>query len=231
MKVIGHRGAAGSELENTLASLQIAIDLGVYAVEIDIRKTKDNHLVVCHDADLTRIAHDGRKISDLSLIQLQKIPLLTGANIPTLTEALEVIHTTPVFIELKESGCSQLLLNVLAKFPKARVQICSFNLNELAALRELSPDLTLYGSERTKPFDIIHLANRLNLNGIGLNYWLLNPLTYWLCKRSHLSMFVYTVNNRFVANFLGKLYPDVAICTDYPERFIKHRRANQKASK
>ncbi len=229
MKIIGHRGAAGTELENTLASLQTAIDMGVYAIELDVRKTKDNQLVVCHDADLGRIADDKRRIADLSLKAIQKIPLLSGANVPTLAEALEVIGEKPVFIELKDGGCGQLLLAVLADFPKARVQIASFDLDELAALREQAPSLILYGLERTKPFDIIHLAKQLRLDGVGLNYWLLNPLTYWLSKRAGLGLYVYTVNRPFQAAFLGKLYPDVAICTDYPERFIAGRHRRPKA--
>lgn len=229
MKIIGHRGAAGTELENTLASLQIAVDIGVYAVEFDVRLTKDNYLVVCHDADLLRIADDKRKVSELNLTELQKIPLISGSNIPTLEQALEVMGVKPVFIELKVSGSTKKLLEVIEKFPDAKIQIASFKLNELAALRALSPNLKLYGLERTKPFDIIHFAKELDLDGVGLNYWLLNPLTYWLCKRAKLSIYVYTVNHWFQAAFLSKLYPDIAICTDYPERFVSHRR-NRKIS-
>lgn len=228
MKIIGHRGAAGTELENTLASLQLAIDLGVYAVELDVRRTKDNYLVVCHDTDLIRTAGDNRKVSSLTLAQLQKIPLFSAANVPTLSEALDVIGKKPVFIELKESGCVELLMSVIANFPKAKIRVISFKLNELAALRALAPAMILYGSERTKPFDIIHLAKELKLNGIVLNYWLLNPLTYTLCKRAGLPIIVYTVNNRFQAKFLSKLYPDIAICTDYPERFISPKRFRSK---
>lgn len=229
MKIIGHRGAAGTELENTLASLQTAIDIGVYAVEFDVRRTSDNRLVVCHDADLLRIANDKRKISELTLAEIQKIRLISGSNIPTLEEALALMGSKPVIIELKESGCTQMLLAVLAQFPSAKAHIASFKLNELAALRALAPNLKLYGLENTKPFDIIHFAKQLNLDGVGLNYWLLNPLTYWLCKRAKLSIYVYTVNHWFQAAFLSKLYPVIGICTDYPERFVSHRR-NRKIS-
>lgn len=224
MKIIGHRGAAGSELENTLASLQAAIDMGVYAVEIDIRKTRDNKLVVCHDDILSRVAEDPRKVSELTLKQLQKIPLLSGADVPTLQEALEVIGSKLVYIEIKQSGCSHLLLDTLKQFPAANTRIASFKHSELEILRGLDPWVKLDALERTKPFDVIHLAKRLRLNGVGLNYWLLNPLTYQLCKRANLDIYVYTVNNTFQATFLSLLYPNIAICTDYPERFRNLRR-------
>lgn len=221
MKIIGHRGAAGSELENTLASMEAAKKMGVYAIEFDIRKTKDNHLIVCHDPDLRRVAGDSRRTESLTLKEIQKIPLLTGASVPTLEEALEVMDRTRCLIEIKEAGCGQLLLDVLAKFPNARVSVVSLKLNELAALRSLSKQkIALYGSEITKPFDIIRFAKRLHLDGVSLNYWLLNPITYWLCKRAGLDLMVWTVNRPFHARFLSKLYPDIAIITDYPERFV-----------
>lgn len=221
MNIIGHRGAAGSELENTLASLQQAVNMGVYAIEFDVRRTKDGHLVVCHDADLRRVAHDKRRIDQLTLSALQKIPLLTASQVPTLFEAMDVIGRKRAVIELKDVGCAAELVSVLKKFPKSNVSVVSFKHDELKVLRELSPRMTLYALERTKPFDIIHLARRLKLNGVGLNYWLLNPLTYWQCQRSNLEIYVYTVDIPFLASFISKLYPSVVICTNYPERFLK----------
>lgn len=47
--VIGHRGAAGLEVENTLPSFQRAIDEGANAIELDFCMTKDGHVVVWHD--------------------------------------------------------------------------------------------------------------------------------------------------------------------------------------
>ncbi len=226
MKIIGHRGAAGSELENTLASIAAAKDMGVYAIEFDIRKTKDNHLIVCHDPDLRRISGDNRRTENLTLAEIQRVPLLTGATVPTLHEALDVLGPARCLIEIKENGCSQLLVDTLAKFPTARVSVVSQKLDELAVLKSLSPrKLKLYGSELTKPFDIIRLAKRFGLDGVSLNYWLLNPVTYWWCKRAKLDILAWTVNRRFQARFLARLYPDITMITDYPERFMTTKKS------
>ncbi len=224
MKIIGHRGAAGHELENTLASMQIALELDVAGIEFDIRKTKDGHLVVCHDADLTRVADDSRKIADLTLKHLQKIPLLSGAHVPTLEEALELIGSKPVYIEIKEVGSVDPLLEVLKKFPDAKPTIISFMHDRLAAIRAKDSNVPLYASEKTSPLDVIHAAKSFKLNGVCMNYWLLNPLAYWLCKNSGLDIMVYTANKRWLVKFLGKLYPDISICTDYPEQFVRRNR-------
>src|SRR5688572_4203370 len=47
--VIGHRGAAGLEVENTIPSFQRALDEGANAIELDFVMTKDGHVVVWHD--------------------------------------------------------------------------------------------------------------------------------------------------------------------------------------
>ncbi len=223
MKIIGHRGAAGLALQNTLPSLELARLLGVDAIEFDVRKTKDNKLVLCHNAALSDISKSDLRLSDTELSALLKIRLNDDQSyIATLSEALEMCRTVPVYIELKETGCTELLLKELVKFPDSDVTVLSFKHEELAKLRKLSPSIKLYGNERTNPSDIIQTARKLHLNGIGLNFWLLNPLTYWLAKRHHLDIFVFTVNSKLLGRFIGFLYPGVAICTNHPEWFVRH---------
>ena len=62
MILTGHRGAAELEPENTRLSIQKAIDLGVDQVEIDVHLTRDQHLVVIHDATVDRTT-DGQGCS------------------------------------------------------------------------------------------------------------------------------------------------------------------------
>ena len=52
MLKVGHRGARAYEPENTLCSFKKAVELGVDAVELDVRKTKDDEIVVIHDANV-----------------------------------------------------------------------------------------------------------------------------------------------------------------------------------
>jgi glycerophosphoryl diester phosphodiesterase len=222
VRIIGHRGSAGNELENTLASIQHAVHLDVWAIEFDVRKTKDGKLVIFHDAELKRLsASRTENIKDMTAKQLQSVPLLSGSHIPTLEEALDVMGSKKAFIEVKDSGCAKELVDVLAKFPKADVTVASFKLDELSKLKKIAPKLRLYGLERTKPFDIIHFAKQRKLQGVGLNYWILNPLTYFLCKRAGLEMYVFTIDSPFLARFVSMFYPEAVICTNYPERFVK----------
>jgi glycerophosphoryl diester phosphodiesterase len=80
----GHRGARGLKPENTLPSFEAALDAGVTSVETDLHLTRDGHLVLFHDPQVTSglcrpaqdnlpptVPADGHAISQISLAQLR----------------------------------------------------------------------------------------------------------------------------------------------------------------
>lgn len=54
MRIIGHRGARGEAPENTLGGFQYIHDLGIRAVEFDVRQLQDQSLIVMHDDNFIR---------------------------------------------------------------------------------------------------------------------------------------------------------------------------------
>lgn len=224
MKIIGHRGAAGLALENTKASFQQALDLGVPVVELDVRLTFDKILVVAHDNDLKRIANDPRKISDCTWAELSSVELNDGSRLLLLEDALTMLKKVQVLIELKDSESEYAILSVLDKFPNSDIVIISFNMGRLVSLKKLRPELPIYLSERTKAIENIQFARKHHFNGVMMNYWIISPAAYWLARRAKLTVCVYTVNSRFIAWFLKILYPNVQICTDFPDKLIKYVR-------
>ena len=54
MRIIGHRGARGEAPENTLGGFQYIQDIGIRAVEFDVRQLKDNALIIMHDDNFVR---------------------------------------------------------------------------------------------------------------------------------------------------------------------------------
>jgi len=224
-KIIGHRGVAGLELENSATSLTRARTFDVRAVEIDVRLTKDKKLVLCHDNDMTAMTGRADKVGEHTLAELRVTPLLDGSRILTLREGLELLRGMPIILDVQSYGCARLLLEELQHFPDEDIKIASRSLEDLVLLRDLAPHLFLYKVELTKPVESIHTARLLKLDGIGFYYWLLNPLTYWYARYCKLSVYVFTVNNRFILRLLETLYPDVQICSDHPERFVHERRS------
>jgi glycerophosphoryl diester phosphodiesterase len=54
MLIIGHRGASGTAPENTLASFEKAIRMGVKMIELDVHRCASGELVVIHDEKINR---------------------------------------------------------------------------------------------------------------------------------------------------------------------------------
>jgi glycerophosphoryl diester phosphodiesterase len=223
MRIIGHKGASGLALENTLASLMKAKEIGVHGVEFDVRMTSDRQLVLCHDPDMLRVSDSDMRIAEHPLSVLRKVKLHNGETIPTLREALEQLKDTWAIIDLKSVGCAKELISIVDEFPDGRITIATFHHKFAAELERLRPDLHIFLAENRRPTEIIHLVRTHRADGLDLNAWLLNPLTYWLARRHNLDIMVYTINNRFLAWFIHKLYPRAAICTDYPNKFIRHK--------
>lgn len=92
----GHRGYwKGGAQENSLASFKAAKERGLTMVEMDVRLSKDGHVVVFHDDDLKRIAGDPRRVDEVSAAELEQI-----ANIPTLREVL-LSPDVPQFLNIE----------------------------------------------------------------------------------------------------------------------------------
>jgi glycerophosphoryl diester phosphodiesterase len=223
MKIIGHRGAAGLALENSRASLVAAIEQGVDMIEFDVRRTADDQLIVIHDKTTERVTEDNRLVRHQTLAELRESILSNGETFMTLDEALDIIGSTPIIIELKDRGSVDELVRVLREHPKARPSIASFQHEELRHVRRAAPDLPTFVLEHYLPVDILVTAHNMHASGIGLNKWLMNPLTYWLAKHYHLKIYLYTVNSKLFVGFLRVLYPDVDVCTNRPELFTKQK--------
>lgn len=230
-KIVGHRGAAGLALENTIASIERARSFDVDAIEIDVRLTKDRHLVLSHDEHLARVSLLDTVLAEINLEDIVDIHLTDDHTLPSLRQALKACKDTPVIVELKDLHSADVLVNISKDFPKLRITATSFHLSEIKRIRKLAPDMPVFIAEHFSPTEIIASARSIGAHGITLNAWLLNPLTYWLAQRYNLQIMVYTVNHRFIGNFLRRLYPRILICTDRPDVFIRKRRFKELAKK
>lgn len=221
-KIIGHRGAAGLALENTIEAIHAGLKAGVHAIEFDVHATRDGQLVVCHDPHLARVSGQRAVIEELSYAELREIELHNGQHVPLLREVLDAAGKTPVVIEIKIKGFTKEICDIVAEYPKLDVVFASFKRGVVQECRQLRPDIpALIGREWYDLPELLKNAREENATGIDLNYRLLNPLTYWLCKRANLQIMAYTVNNRLVGKLIQRLYPDVWICTNYPNKFIR----------
>jgi glycerophosphoryl diester phosphodiesterase len=140
---IGHRGARALEPENTLRSFGRGIELGVDAVELDVRKTKDRAVVVIHDDKVDRTTDGRGLVKELTLKEIKGFKIEGGERVPTLGEALDFLKgKVKVLIELKEEGLEEgVLESIKERGMLDDVIIISFHEGALRRVRELDAEV------------------------------------------------------------------------------------------
>jgi glycerophosphoryl diester phosphodiesterase len=107
--VVAHRGASSYAPENTIAAFDLALQMGIRHLELDVHLTCDDHLVVIHDDTVDRTTNGTGPVANQTLVALQALDAgawfgqaFAGARIPTLADVLTRYHGRAyLHIELK----------------------------------------------------------------------------------------------------------------------------------
>ncbi len=205
MKIFGHRGAMGEVAENTLLGFERAISAGVDFVELDVRKTLDDQLIVMHDPDLKRLYGIDKPIRSLRLAEIVEMPRLDGTHSVDLKSALRTIGTrTGVNIELKETGCTPLVRECLDA-TTATVIISSFLPQALEETKKELPEIPRALLRNKWPFVSAREQQKLGLSYLALKWVIANRLALMRAKMQGLEVFVYTVDSPTRVRRLQKL--------------------------
>ncbi len=214
---IGHRGAKAYVKENTLDSFSKAIELGVNAIELDVRTSKDEELIISHDDNLKKVYGKDVRISGATLEELKQ---LTENRIITLEEALRFIagKVEKILVELKEKGYEKKALDVIKKEKlKDEVIVVSFHEEVLAEVRNLDGEIEagLIYARFKKP---IEAALKLNVQYLIPLYRFVHRRDVQKAHKSNLKVIVWTINKREEA--ILYIAKDVdGIATDKPDIF------------
>tara|TARA_Y100001934_G_scaffold44720_1_gene53965 strand:+ start:886 stop:1617 length:732 start_codon:yes stop_codon:yes gene_type:complete len=108
-KVISHRGRTSKKnQDNTIHSVQDAINLGIDMVEVDVRRTKDLEIICFHDEYI-----DGELISNLAYSEILSI----DPKVPTLDQILWAAkHKIEIDVELKEEGYENEVISLVLDY-------------------------------------------------------------------------------------------------------------------
>jgi glycerophosphoryl diester phosphodiesterase len=151
MDIIAHRGASHDAPENTLASVRLAWAQGADAVEVDVRQSRDGHIVVIHDAHTRRTAGVTRRVRTQTLEELHtldigrwKHPRFAGEKIPSLAEVLETVPPGKrLFVEIKcGPECLPQFVDTVRRSGKAPSQVVpiGFDLTTMKLVKWALPD-------------------------------------------------------------------------------------------
>jgi glycerophosphoryl diester phosphodiesterase len=118
--VCAHRGDWRNAPENSIQAIKLASQMGVDMVEIDVRTTKDDVLVLMHDETIDRTTSGKGRVSELDYSALQDLQLKnaigtwTKNKIPKLEEALRFSKDKiDLNIDLKDQSQLQRVLKLV----------------------------------------------------------------------------------------------------------------------
>lgn len=222
--VIGHRGAMGHETENTLASIQKAMDLGVDMIEIDVFKIKSGETVVFHDEEVERLTDSVGKIEDYNFEDLQKLTLIGDHKIPTLQEVLNLIDKkVQLNIELKGANTADRVNFIMNYYIKEKgwsmdkFIISSFRWDELKTMRTLNADVPIAILVYGDPLNALEIGDELHAVAINPYFEDLTLENVNEIKKAGFKIYPWTVNEPEEIEAVARLGVD-GIITNYPER-------------
>lgn len=221
---IGHRGAKGYIAENTLESIQKAMDLGVDGVEIDVHICQTGELVVFHDFTLERLTGVPGEIATKSLKELKTLNVNGQFRIPTLLEVLDLIDRKCMLnIELKGQQTAVKTCEVIQLYAETKgwrfddFIVSSFDYNELQTVFNTNKNIPLAVLTESNMDDALNFAKTINAKAIHPDYQLLNQN-----KVNELQDLGYKVNTWTVNETndiaLVKSYGVDGVISDFPDR-------------
>jgi len=149
-----HRGASARVPENTMEAFFEGLSSGANALELDVRRTKDGVLVVFHDHDGGRLAHEERTVKDVSLEEIKTwdVSKAFKANpvtrhfvdkefrVPTFEEVLSTFPQVRLNVDIKpaDMGVVQMVVDTIRRVGAAdRVLLSSFRHQNMDRVHEL----------------------------------------------------------------------------------------------
>lgn len=222
LKIIGHRGAKGLAPENTIAGLKKGLEHGSDELEFDVRVTKDNVVILCHNAHLTDVAGNELKLKDYTYQELKQ----HKSDLATLDEVFTSIgHTLPLLIEVKPKEPVAPIIAVIRQrladgWKPEYLLLGSFDQKVLRALHRELPEVEKVVIEHWSGV-WAHLrarqvgAKRLNMR----SWWIWSGFLVGMSRRGY-KIAVYTLDDPVKAHKWLK-YGLYGVITDFPDRFEK----------
>jgi len=212
--IIAHRGESFEAPENTLSSINLAWQKNDDAVEIDIRMTKDDKIIVIHDNNTFRTGRKFMNVSSCSYDELLKVDVgkFKGNNwknekIPLLDEVINMIPKDKIlFVEIKSNykivKPLQELINQKQIDPN-QINFIGFNFKTMILVKKKLSEFNSYWIigkksilEKIHIEDIILKCKSSKLNGVDIKDGkYLNKDLIHSVKKSGLKIYTWTVDD------------------------------------
>ncbi len=150
-EIIAHHGVLEDVPENTFAALRRAVELGVDGIEIDIRQTKDNQLILMCDETIDRTTDGKGRVDQLLYAEIQQYDAgswrgaeFKNEQVPLLSDVLKFckMNNLKLILNVKQTCLEKQVLD-LVKANEMSSQVYLWG-----TLRNFNPeDAELFGKE------------------------------------------------------------------------------------
>jgi glycerophosphoryl diester phosphodiesterase len=229
---VGHRGAKGHAPENTLASFDRAVELGVNAVETDVHLSRDGEVMLIHDHTVDRTTDGHGYVKDMTAAELKTLdaggwygPEFAGQRILTLAELLAWAKgRVGVAIEIKNGpiyypGIAEKVVRLVRQHDMARqALLLSFDHLVLREARMIAPEIAagiLYVGRLVDP---VAAARAAGADAIHPQWAFVTPDLVQAAHAAGLAVSPWCPNDLPTLRRLSEMGVD-SVGTDYPELF------------
>ena len=155
--VVGHRGAGGQfsmvAPENSMAALRAAALMGLDGVELDVRHTRDDRLVVIHDSTVDRTTFGEGRVDEMTFAEVTALSLRPDGHpdlrgdfscerVPSLIEVLAFVRDRFfVDLDVKTERVDLVVAALVAADALDHVYFSTGNIDHALRARALEPRL------------------------------------------------------------------------------------------
>ena len=222
--IIGHRGAMGYETENTLASIEKALELGVDMIEVDVFQIQSGEIAVFHDERVDRLTNGGGRIEEYNYFDMKRLTLDGGHKIPILQDILKLVdHRVPLNIELKGKGTADNIHKIASFYSEKQgwkphqFLVSSFDWDELREYRKLDPTGRIAVLTEGDPLEALEVAAELKAEAINPQHTQLNAENVGKIHEAGYKVYTWTVNDPAEFQRLVSIGVD-GVFSDFPDR-------------
>lgn len=220
---IGHRGAKGHVAENTLESIETALEFGVDAIEIDIHRCLTGELVVIHDFTLDRTTNGSGEVNRKTFEDLNSLLVEGKYHIPLLTEVMDLIKDRcKINIELKGTNTAAATCEIVKMYVETRgweygdFIVSSFQKNELFNVYEINPLIPTGVLSKASVPEAIELGKKIKARAIHPSVGIISRENVKDTRDAGFDVNVWTVNDKRTINRMRE-FGVTGIISDFPD--------------
>lgn len=154
LAVIAHRGNHVKVPENTIEAVKAAIKSKADYVEVDLRTTKDGHLVILHDATVDRMTNGTGNVSDFTLQEISRLkvgdknkPTRKTYRIPEFRDVLKAAKgKINIYLDFKDADVAETFRQIQESGMEKQVVVYVNKIPLYKEWRKIAPGIPLITS-------------------------------------------------------------------------------------